>query len=131
MPDSPVQVILGCWADLFELSQFRPKRRRFVGPGTWESVRSHGTEWGWPVDSLIVGPAAYAKVYRHRGDGAQAVAWFLPGENVANLLEHVPDEADSLRLLDRAPEPDEPTFEAYTRALARRRAAAPRRSNRR
>jgi hypothetical protein len=119
MPASPVSVILGCWADLFELSQFRPKRRRFFGPGTWEGVRSHQADWGWQVDSLVVGPAAYVQIYR-ADDFERTVAWFLPGERVANLPEHVPDEADSLRLLERAPTAGDGTYAAYARAVARR-----------
>jgi hypothetical protein len=126
MPLSPVPVILGCWADLFELSQFRPKCRRFFGPGTWDAVRSHRPDdWGWPFDSLIVGPAAYAQIYRG-DDDARTVAWFLPGERVANLLEHVSDEADSLRLVDRAPGKSDPAFAAYARAVARRGSTKPR-----
>jgi hypothetical protein len=127
MAVSPIPVILGCWADLFELSQFRPKRRRFFGPGTWDAVRSNRPDWGWPFDSLVVGPAAYVQIYRGE-DFERTAAWFLPGERVANLLEHVPDEADSLRLTDRAPGADAAAFAAYARAVARaRHAAAPQR----
>jgi hypothetical protein len=118
MSTSLVPVIHGCWADLFELSRFRGPRRRLYGPGQWHGFRSPRTDWGWQVDSLIVGPDAHVQVYR-ADDPSRVVHWFLPGETVADLVGIVADEADSLRLLDRAPDPSDAAYEAYLRAARR------------
>ena len=118
MSISPIPIIHGCWADLFALSQFRAPRRRFYGPGTWDGVRAREPDWGWPFDSVIVGPGAYVQVYRGV-DFAGTVEWFLPGERVADLLDYVRDDVDSLRLFDDAPGPTDPGYESYARATAR------------
>ena len=118
MATSPVPVIRGCWADLFELSRFRGPRRRLYGPGEWRAFRSPDPDWGWQVDSLIVGPNAYAQVYR--GDDFEtSVEWFLPGQRVEDLPKIVSDAVNSLRLLDRAPAPTDAGFEAFLRAESR------------
>jgi hypothetical protein len=121
MAVSLVPIIHGCWADLFELSRFRGPRRRLYGPGQWSAFRSPRPDWGWQVDSLIVGPDAHAQVYR-ADQFETTVQWFLPGEKIEDLLQIVGDEADSLRLLDRAPDPADPAHPAYERAKSRRRA---------
>ena len=47
--------------------------------------------------------------------------WFLPHERVADLLKRkVPDEADSWKLLDGPPGPNDVGYEAYLDAMKRR-----------
>jgi hypothetical protein len=101
-----------CWVDAFELSRYRGRRRRLYGPAHYISLRSRSHAWGASIDSLIVGPGAYIRLYRSADPQATAL-WIAPGQTIEDIVEqHVGDDVDSLQILDHPPIPGDPGYDA-------------------
>lgn len=99
--------------DAFEMTRFRGRRRRLFGPTLFKSVRSRAEGSGATIDSLIAGPAAYARLYQASEPDGTSV-WLLPGESVADVVElRIGDDIDSIQLLDRPCEKGEPGYAAF------------------
>jgi hypothetical protein len=114
----------GCWVDIFELSRFRGRRRRLVGPARHESLRSRSNDWGIVIDSLIAGPGAFVRLYSHKKPNFENT-WLLPGQSIGDAVQQgLSDELDSIQILVRPPEPKQPGYEFYQRFLERTKARA-------
>jgi hypothetical protein len=102
-----------CWIDVFELSQFRGRRRRLYGPGQFVSLRSRSADWGASIDSLIVGPKAYVRLFRSSHPHT-AVHWLSPRQAVGDVLKlNIHDDVDSVQILDRTPTRTDPGYDAF------------------
>src|SRR5262245_58264972 len=111
--DGPAQ---GCWVDLFELTQFRGRRRRLYGPADYPRLRSGGTSWGIQIESLIIGPAAHVLLY-DMDDFENSVTWFVPGKSVPDVIQfNVASGINSIRIVCDPPTPDESSYASYARA---------------
>jgi hypothetical protein len=93
----------GCWVDVFELSQFRARRRRLFGPADFPNVRSRLPDWGVSIDSLIVGPDAHVRLYRVAAPQA-TVVWLKPGQQVGDVADlRIDDDVDSIEITHTPP----------------------------
>jgi hypothetical protein len=111
------------WVDVFELSRYRGRRRRLHGPARFVSIRTRSVDWGICIDSLVVGPQAYVRLFR-AGDG-EACVWLLPRQGVKDLDDLKVDDAfDSLAVHDRPPRQREQGYAAYRVANPKRKPAA-------
>jgi hypothetical protein len=108
-----VKPVKGCWVDSFELSHFRGRRRRLFGPSDYPALRSRSTAWGISIDSLIVGPSAYVRLYRQEAKEDTAL-WLLPRQLVDDVITVKIDERiDSLQIRDTAPVQGEVGYELF------------------
>ena len=118
MTPSPINSA-GCFVDLYELPAHHGKLRRLYGPAVYVLLRGRGTECDVRIESLIVGPDAFALWYDHR-DPERNCLWLGPGQSISNWSGAGLHKAmDSLQLLDHAPKPGEPCAGAYPRKLAK------------
>jgi hypothetical protein len=104
---------------LFELSRYRGRRRRVFGPANFPAVRSREPVWGTSVDSIVVGPAAFVRLYRST-DPANPGVWLLPQQIVEDLLaQQIGDELDSVQIDARPPGEGVAGYSAFAAALKR------------
>jgi hypothetical protein len=108
----------GCWVDLYERPQFKGRSLRLFGPCNFVNLYVAPEPWGHEARSLVAGPAAYVQCFEELNpDDNDSVAWFAPGQRVADVAQLPADSVyDSLRLFDRPPFAAEPGFLAYSRA---------------
>jgi hypothetical protein len=77
----------GCWARLYDSTNFRGNQLSLVGPVDMPNMRTaFGTDWSGQFDSIAVGPKARLTVYDNENYGQKA-ATFKPGQKVADLDE--------------------------------------------
>lgn len=77
----------GCWARLYDSTDFRGNTLALVGPVDMPDMRTaFGTDWSGQFDSIAVGPKARLTVYDNEDYGEKA-ATFKPGQKVADLDE--------------------------------------------
>jgi hypothetical protein len=77
----------GCWARLYDSTNFRGNQLSLVGPVDMPNMRTaFGTDWSGQFDSIAVGPRARLTVYDNE-NYAQKAATFKPGQKVADLDE--------------------------------------------
>ena len=77
----------GCWARLYDSTDFRGNTLALVGPVDMANMRTaFGTDWSGQFDSIAVGPKARLTVYDNENYGEKA-ATFKPGQKVADLDE--------------------------------------------
>lgn len=108
----------GCWVDVFELSRFRGRRRRLFGPSDFRSLRNQAGLWGVGIDSIIVGPAAYLRLYRSN-EPTSAALWMTPKQLAEDLIAlQIDDEVDSLSLHKHPPQPGEAGIEHLQRIMS-------------
>lgn len=75
----------GCWARLYDGTNFQGNQLSLVGPVDMPSMRTaFGTDWGGEFDSIAVGPKATVTVYDNENyrDRAQT---FKSGQKVADM----------------------------------------------
>jgi hypothetical protein len=98
-PDAPIIVLVpvqlasrdtlgnGCWAHLYDSTNFAGNQLSLVGPVDMPNMRTaFGTDWSGQFDSIAVGPKARLTVYDNENYGQKA-ATFKPGQKVADLDE--------------------------------------------
>ncbi|MCD6680997.1 MAG: hypothetical protein LT102_10145 [Burkholderiaceae bacterium] len=81
------QFAKGCWARLYDSTDFKGDQLTLVGPAEMPDMISHfGVDWAGTFDSVAVGPKATLTVYdaQNYQDEAQT---FKPGQKVADLDE--------------------------------------------
>ena len=123
IPPTPGTATEGGWVDLFELSRYRGRRRRVFGPVRWIAMRSREPGWGVSIDSLIVGPAAWLRLFSSK-EPERGGKWFAPREAVQDLLDlRVGDDLDSLAVLNGPPSAGDSGYEAFV--AQRRQVPAP------
>ena len=111
--------IAQCWIDAFDLSRFRGRRRRLMGPGQFNEIRSHDQSWGIGIDSLIAGPETFIRFYRAAEPDGPSV-WIMPRQAVSDLPAHpIGDELDSLEMLMQPPTAGHPGYAAFTIKMER------------
>ena len=99
-----VPVENGCWVDVFEMSHYRGRRRRFFGPANFAALRSRQPGWGISIDSVIVGPGAFVRFYSSKDPGNPGL-WLEAQQGVEDLIAHrIGDDLDSLQIQTRPPE---------------------------
>ncbi|HEX6321185.1 MAG TPA: beta/gamma crystallin domain-containing protein [Burkholderiales bacterium] len=77
----------GCWARLYDGSNFKGNELALVGPVDMPNMRTaFGTDWSGEFDSIQVGPKARLTVYDNENYRERA-ANFKPGQKVADLDE--------------------------------------------
>jgi hypothetical protein len=77
----------GCWARLYDSTNFHGNQLSLVGPVDMPNMRTaFGTDWSGQFDSIAVGPKARLTVYDNE-NYAQKAATFKPGQKVADLDE--------------------------------------------
>lgn len=77
----------GCWARLYDSTNFRGNTLALVGPVDMPNMRTaFRTDWSGQFDSIAVGPKARLTVYDNENYGEKA-ATFKPGQKVADLDE--------------------------------------------
>jgi hypothetical protein len=77
----------GCWARLYDSTDFRGNTLSLVGPVDMPDMRTaFGTDWSGEFDSVAVGPKARLTVYDNENYREKA-ATFKPGQKVADLDE--------------------------------------------
>lgn len=77
----------GCWARLYDSTNFRGNTLSLVGPVDMPDMRTaFGTDWSGQFDSVEVGPKARLTVYDNENYREKA-ATFKPGQKVADLDE--------------------------------------------
>lgn len=114
----------GVWVDVFELSRFRGKRRRLFGPARFSAVRSRAADWGICIDSLLVGPQAYVRLFCSKDTDGHGL-WLLPMQGVEDLVEfRAGDELDSVIIQDRPPERGEKGYAGFLLARSKQKPAA-------
>jgi hypothetical protein len=102
----------GCWIDIFELSHYRGRRRRLFGPSAFHSLRCRLPAWGISMDSAIIGPGAYVRLFPS-ADPHLTSLWLVPDQRVGDMLERIPDEVDSIQILPEPPKPGESGYEHF------------------
>jgi len=103
----------GCWIDFWDKPNFAGNHRRLLGPADFPYLRIAEKGWNPQVQSLIVGPNAYAQFYEDL-NFHDSVFWTLPNQRVEDVSKlGCNDEIDSLRLYDRPPFAHEPGYAAY------------------
>jgi hypothetical protein len=107
----------GCYVDLYELPAQRGKLRRLYGPAVYSALRGRGTEGDVRIESLTVGPRAFALWYNHR-DPERHCVWLSAGQVIPNwsAAGGLHASMDSLQLLDRPPQAGDPCAQAYFRS---------------
>jgi hypothetical protein len=103
----------GCWIDVWDGPNFTGNHCRLFGPADFPYLRIAEPGWHPQVQSLVVGPNAYAQFYEDL-NFHDSVFWALPNqrvEEIANLGCN--DAIDSLRIYDRPPFAHEPGYAAY------------------
>jgi hypothetical protein len=99
-----------CWIDLFEEPSFGGKLRRIFGPGVYTQLR--GPSAGVRVESAITGPGAFT--YFYESTNLEYGVWVMPGASIARLADvRISLQMDSVRILDRAPQPHERGYDSY------------------
>ncbi|HEX6318097.1 MAG TPA: beta/gamma crystallin domain-containing protein [Burkholderiales bacterium] len=77
----------GCWARLYDSTNFEGNQLSLVGPVDMPNMRTaFGTDWSGEFDSIAVGPKARLTVYDNE-NYEQRAATFKPGQKVADLDE--------------------------------------------
>lgn len=77
----------GCWARLYDSTNFRGNMLSLVGPVDMPNMRTaFGTDWSGQFDSIAVGPKATLTVYDNE-NYKQKAASFKSGQKVADLDE--------------------------------------------
>lgn len=77
----------GCWARLYDSTNFKGNTLALVGPVDMPNMRTaFGTDWSGQFDSIAVGPKARLTVYDNENYGEKA-ATFKPNQKVADLDE--------------------------------------------
>jgi hypothetical protein len=77
----------GCWARLYDSTDFGGNQLSLVGPVDMPNMRTaFGTDWSGQFDSIQVGPKARLTVYDNENYKEKA-ATFKPGQKVADLDE--------------------------------------------
>jgi hypothetical protein len=105
------------WVDLFELSHYRGRRRRLFGPSRFASIRSRNAEWGISIDSIVVGPEAYVRLFND-AESNVTVQWLLPRQAFGDIVSlRIDDSVNSLDILTAAPAPGDVGYEAYQLAV--------------
>jgi len=95
----------GCWVDLYEQPNFRGRRLRLFGPGSYVNLWVAPEDWGEEAGSLVAGPAAYVQWFAEMYFD-DSVVWFVPRQRVADVTRLPVDVAlDSIRVYDRPPSP--------------------------
>jgi hypothetical protein len=109
----PASHVPGCFVDLCELPRQHGKLRRLYGPAEYIALRGRGATWGVRVESVAVGPTTYALWYDQR-DPERICLWLRPGEVIDDWAKAgLSATMDSLRLLDRPPNPSDPCAGVY------------------
>ena len=110
-------ILPGCWLDVFELSHFRGRRRRLLGPNQFNSIRSRSATWGISIDSMLVGPNAYIRMFS-AADVDSTLLWLFPRQLIEDVINlRVDDSADSVQILAVPPVQGERGYEAYIRSF--------------
>jgi hypothetical protein len=116
----------GCYVDLFDCPQHTGKLRRLYGPAIYSSLRrsreSAGDaarakglvqRRGTPIESIIVGPAAYVLCFNSR-DPSRRSAWLVPNQIVRSWTSsRLSPAIDSFKIFDREPIPADTGYDAY------------------
>jgi hypothetical protein len=103
----------GCWIDIFELSHYRGRRRRLFGPSRFHAVRCRLPAWGISIDSVILGPDAFVRLFAS-SDPHRSVVWLMPRQSVGDVVERgITDLVDSLDITHAPPAPGEAGYEQY------------------
>jgi hypothetical protein len=103
----------GCWVDIWDKPGFAGNYRRLCGPADFPYLRIAEPGWESQVQSLVVGPNAYAQFYEDL-NFHDSVFWALPNQRVEDVaVLGCNDEIDSLRIFDRPPFAHEPGYSAY------------------
>jgi hypothetical protein len=111
------EIVQGCWIDAFELSHYRGRRRRLFGPSAYPSIRSRNAVWGISIDSLIVGPQAYVRLY-NQDDPKTTLLWLIPWQSIGDVVDlRIDDSTDSLEILQQSPKPGQVGYENYLTVL--------------
>jgi hypothetical protein len=75
----------GCWARLYDSTDFKGNQLSLVGPVDMPNMRTaFGTDWSGQFDSIAVGPKATLTVYDNENYKEKA-ATFKSGQKVADL----------------------------------------------
>ncbi|HVT88491.1 MAG TPA: hypothetical protein VHD56_06535 [Tepidisphaeraceae bacterium] len=107
----------GCWVDVFDLSRYRGRRRRLLGPARFNEIRGRTQTWGIGIDSLLVGPGTYVRFYL-AADPEAVSTWVLPRQAVPDMAsQRIADDLDSVEVLDRPPHSGESGYAAYLAAI--------------
>jgi hypothetical protein len=102
-----------CWIDLFEAPNFGGKLRRIFGPGLYTHLR--GSASGVQIESAITGAGAFA--YFYQSASSEHGVWIPPGASIARLSDlRITAAMDSIRIYDRAPQPQDREYPAYVRS---------------
>src|SRR5437762_9863079 len=79
-----VRLSRGCWVDLYEQPNFRGRRLRLVGPGSYVNLWVAPEDWGEQARSVVAGPAAYVQCFAELNFD-DSVVWFRPGQRVSDV----------------------------------------------
>ena len=92
------------------------------GPADFAALRSRQPGWGTRIDSIIVGPGAYVRLYAstqpiHPG------RWLLPRQMVNDLLaQRIGNDLDSIQILAQPPAEEHPGHRSFQAAFAQAKA---------
>jgi hypothetical protein len=109
----------GCWIKVWEHGHFGGKSAVIQGPAAFANMRLPDKDWGDDIDSLQVGPNAWVQAFEDENFEDSEI-WFVANQIVPSLDElGFGDDIDSMRIFDRPPSADTPSFAKYLRALSR------------
>ena len=131
MEPSGLQIIRGCWIDLFDAPRFTGKIRRIFGPALYLNLRCDDPEHLVRFQSVVLGPTAYVQIFARRRPERSGM-WLCPRERLPDLNAMKNEVAlDSIRILNRPPLPSESGYSAFMCQMGRSPAESTRRRRKR